>query len=82
MFPVIQVKTQLTYYVLLLLTILILHNLTKNSFNLGYFRFTNETKLEMFMAIKAFVIVFGTLEFSNTSLFFDYDVNQCHKDLN
>ena len=81
-FPVIEVKTQLTYYVLLLLITLVLHYLTRNSFNLGYFRYTNETKLQISMALKAFLIVFLTLQYSNTSFFFDYDVNQCHKDLN
>ena len=76
------IKTNVTFYVLSLLLVLILNNLVKNTFNLGYFKYTNETKLEIFMALKAFAIVYCSFKFADTSSLFDYDLAKCHEDLN
>ena len=75
-------KTNITFYVILLLLVLTLSNLVKNSFNLGLFKITNETKMELFMGISAFAIVFSTFKYVDTQLIFDYDINKCHLDLN
>lgn len=39
------IQTNLTFYILLLQLVLWIMNLCKNSFNLGYFSYTDETKL-------------------------------------
>ena len=39
------IQTNLTFYVLILQLALWITNLSKNSFNLGWFRYTDETKL-------------------------------------
>ena len=61
---------------------MILSNLVKNSFNLGFRKITDQTKMEVFMGLKAFITVFILLRTYSTTLLFDFDVEQCHKDLN
>ena len=53
------IQTSLTYYMTLLVLVLIIQSLTKNTFNLGWFKYTDETKMEIFMGIKAFVLTYG-----------------------
>jgi hypothetical protein len=50
------IQTNLTFYILVLQLCLWIVNLCRNSFNLGYFSYTDETKLQLVMAIKAFII--------------------------
>jgi len=70
-----------SFFIMLLLLVLIFSNLTKNTFNLGYFKYTQETKMELLLAVKAFIIVFVTLKYVNTKLLFDYDLVQLHTHL-
>lgn len=75
-------KTNLTFYIMLVVLSFIFQNLAKNTFNLGYFRYTAETKMEFMMACKAFFIIFLTFRSVNTKLLFDFDLNVLHQDFN
>ena len=68
------VQTNLTFLMMGIVYVSMLQNLAKNTFNLGYFRFTDETKMEFFMAIKAFIVIYVCLKTFNSKLFFDYDL--------
>jgi hypothetical protein len=63
----------------ILLLAMILSNLVRNSFNLGFRKITDQTKMEVFMGIKAFITIFILLRTYSTTILFDFDVTQCHK---
>ena len=70
------IQTNLTFYILVLPLVLWIMNLCKNSFNLGYFSYTDETKLQLVMAVKAFIITQAIFQFGEP--FFDFDIAKCH----
>jgi hypothetical protein len=53
-------------------------NLVKNTFSMGYFKFTDETKVELLMAFKAFCLVFILLHYYGFNTFFDVDLEKAH----
>jgi hypothetical protein len=53
---------------------MILSNLDRNSFNLGFRKITDQTKMEVFMGIKAFITIFILLRTYSTTILFDFDV--------
>jgi hypothetical protein len=53
---------------------MILQNLVKNSFNLGFKKFTDQTKMEVFLGIKTFITVFILLRSYSSAILFDFDV--------
>lgn len=67
---------------MILLITMVLQNLVKNTFNLGFFKFTDQTKMEIFMGMKGFVLVFAGLRVADSKVFFDYDLRKEHKELN
>jgi hypothetical protein len=75
-------KTNLTFYIMLMISTFSLQQLVKNTFNLGMFKYTDEVKMEMLMGIKAFTIVFMTLKSIDTNTIFDYDLKALHLKLN
>lgn len=50
----------------------------KNTFNHGYFKFTDETKMEFLVAFKAFFAVFGLLKYLGSTTFFDSSIEKAH----
>lgn len=74
------IDTNLVFYLMLFTLAMALMNLVKNTFNLGYFRITDETKVELLMAIKAFGVVFILLHYFGANYFFDLNIEQAHKD--
>jgi hypothetical protein len=76
------IQTSLTYYMTLLVLVLILQSLTKNTFNLGWFQYTDETKMEIFMAVKGFVFTYCTFNYLDSRFLFDYDLAEVHKEFN
>lgn len=76
------IQTNLTFYIMMGLVTAILCNLCKDSFNLGFFTYSNETKMEIMMAIKAFSIIFITLKSFETQEFFDFNLTLCHAKFN
>lgn len=53
-------------------------HLVRNTFNLGYCRCTDETKVEFLFAIKAFFLVFIALHYYSFHLFFDVNLEKAH----
>jgi hypothetical protein len=53
-------------------------HLMRNTFNLGYFRFTDETKMELLVAFKAFFSVFALLKYYGSTTFFDSNLEKAH----
>lgn len=79
MAPAGLLETNLVFYMMVFLVFMAQVNLMKNTFNLGYFKFTDETKIEFLFAIKAFVAVFVTLKYMGGSrTFFDFDLEKAH----
>ena len=75
-------NSNLTYYIALLVFSIICQNLSKNTFNLGYFKFTDETKMEMFMALKAFILTYSVFKQFGSQSIFDYDLVKIHNIFN
>ena len=76
------IQTSLTYYMTLLVLVLVVQNLMKNTFNLGWFRYTDETKMEIFMALKAFVFTWALFSFFDSRAFFEYHLDGVHAEFN
>lgn len=53
----------LTFYMMMFLVLMAQINLMKNTFNLGYFKLTDETKMEFLVAFKSFFAVFALLKY-------------------
>lgn len=50
----------------------------KNTFNLGYFKFSDETKMELLLGCKAFFTVFCALKYLHSTTFFDSNIEKAH----
>eukprot|EP00347_Sterkiella_histriomuscorum_P023126 403335847 len=73
-----QMDGNLTFYMMMFLLLMTQVNLMKNTFNLGYFNFTDETKMEFLVAIKTFFVVLGLLKFNGSQAFFDSNIEKAH----
>lgn len=49
-------------------------NLSKNTFSLGFFKYSDETKIELLFAIKAFIVTFVLLKTFGSTTFFDFNL--------
>ena len=52
------IKINITFYLFLFLLIANFFFLVKDAFNLGWFTYSDETKMQMFMGAKAFTITY------------------------
>ena len=68
------------YIIYLLLGILCFY-LSKDSFNLGLFKITDETMLEVAMAVKAFGICYLLMTNYSTDTLLDFDLAKRHREL-
>lgn len=75
-------ETNLTLYVLLIQAGLVMYFQSKDSFNLGLFRYTDETKMQMLMSFKAFLLVFLGLKSYGTADVFEFDLKEIHNNVN
>lgn len=73
-----QVEGNLTFYMMVFLVLMAFLNLTRNTFLLGYMKFTDETKMELLVALKAFLSVFALLKIYKSTTFFDSDLEKAH----
>lgn len=76
------IETSLTYYMTLLVLVLVVRNLMKNTFNLGWFKYTDETKMEIFMALKALIFTWALFTFFDSRAFFEYHLDGVHAEFN
>ena len=72
------VDSNLTFYMMLFMLLMTEVNLMKNTFNLGYFHFTDETKMEILLGVKAFFTVFTVLKYVKSSTLFDFNLEKAH----
>lgn len=70
--------SNLTIYMMVFMVLMTIVNLMKNTFNLGYFKYSDETKMEILLAIKAFFTVFTSLKYIKSSNIFDSDLDKAH----
>ena len=71
-------SSNLCFYMLLFLLFMAQVNLLKNTFHLGYCRFSDETKMQMVLAFKAFLTIFLSLKYIGCSTLFDFDLDTAH----
>jgi hypothetical protein len=72
------IETNLVMYLLVFTLMLTLMNLCRNTFSRGYFNLTDETKVELLMAIKAFAVVFVVLHYFSANQLFEIDLESAH----
>lgn len=73
-----SVESNLSFYMMLFMLLMTVVNLMKNTFNLGYSKFSDETKMEILLSVKAFITVFCVLKYLRSSTFLDYDIEKAH----
>lgn len=56
--------------------------LVKDSFNLGLIKLSNQTQMQLFMAIKAFLIIWVILVNVPSKDILDINIEESHKELN
>lgn len=76
------IKINVTFYVLVFLLIAVLCCLVKDSFNLGFWKLSDQTKMQLFMAAKAFVLIYGLFSTVPSKEILDLDLEQSHRELN
>lgn len=75
----IVLESNILFYLVTILLLMVTSNLVKNSFNRGW-SLSDETKVELLLSLKAFFIVFGVLKWVTSSAIFDYDVETAHEE--
>lgn len=74
-------ETNLVFYMSVFTLLTVIANLMKDTFMLGYFRFTDETKMQFLVAIKSFVLVWASFQYLDADSIFDFGVNVAHKEM-
>lgn len=78
-----MLETNITFYLIFFALSLLATNLTKNAFSTGYLNLTDETKVQVFLAVKTFFMIFGLLSYTEggAAAFLGMDVNGAHQQL-
>jgi len=71
-------ETNIIFYMMIFLLAMAGMNLCKNTFSLGYFKYSDETKIELLFAIKAFIVSFVCLKTFGSTTFFDFNIEKAH----
>jgi len=74
-----MVETNLSFYMMVVLFSMAVMNLLKDIFSQGYFKYSDETKIELLFGIKAVVTVFVCLKYIGCSNIIDYDLDDAHE---
>ncbi len=69
-----MLETNVIFYMMIFLILMTIMNLGKNTFSLGYFNYSDETKIEMLFATKAFITTFVVMSSLTSSSFFDFNM--------
>ena len=73
------IETNLIFYMIVFMLLMTFMNLTRHTFQQGYFNFADDTKVEMLFGIKAFIIAFVFLSTWGSTTFFDFDLEKAHE---
>ena len=77
-------QTNLTFYMAGICLLLVWTNLAKNSFPTGYFRLTDETKVQVLFAVKTFFAVWCLFAYTDgaAAAFLGLDIDKNHAEFN
>ena len=70
--------TNLTFYLTMLALALLLAQLNKEAFKLGYFKYSDETKVRLLYAVKSFVIVWVLTSYTSFPSYLGFNLQQIH----
>ena len=71
--------SNLGFYMMCLISFMAVINLMKNSFSLGIWNMSDETKMELLMGMKAFIATFVILKTLSSTVLFDSNIEKAHK---
>ena len=71
-------NTNICFYLMLFVFLMTQTNLIKSSFSKGLFTIQDDTKIELFIAFKSFLMSFIALSYYKSTTFFDYDLEKAH----
>jgi hypothetical protein len=71
-------ESNLVFYMMVFLLLMAQVNLTKNTFSMGWFRYSDETKIQFLFSLKAFVTVWVCLKYVGCKTLFDFDLEEAH----
>lgn len=71
-------ETNIIFYMMTFLIAMTVMNLTKNTFAQGYFKYTDETKIELLFSIKAAIVTYVCLKTLGSTSFFDFNIEKAH----
>jgi hypothetical protein len=74
-------NSNLTFYLASLTILLILQTLCKDTFALGYFRYSDETKVQLLLAFKSFFIVWIFICYTNAPVLLGMEFENAHEEL-
>lgn len=74
--------TNLTFYLTLLTLALILAQLNKDAFKLGYLKYSDETKVRLLYAAKSFFIVWVLTSYTSFPSYLGFNLQQIHSQTN
>jgi hypothetical protein len=72
-------ETNLIFYMIFFMLVMTFMNLTKHTFQQGYFQFADDTKVELLFGVKAFVVTFVFLGTWGSTTFFDFNLEKAHE---
>lgn len=75
-------QTNLTFYLNLVLLFLVASTLTKDCFALGWFKYTDETKVQILFGIKSFVLVWCVYCYTEVPALMGTDIDSAHEQMN
>jgi len=71
-------ETNLVFYMSVFTLLVVLANLMKDTFLLGYFKYTDETKMQFLLGLKSFIIVWVSFSYFDADSLFDFKINESH----
>ena len=79
-YPV-DLDSNLVLYMIIFTIMLIVVNLMKNTFSMRYTRFSDETKVEILVSVKAFAMIYFSMRFMTAKALVDFDLEKGHTDV-
>jgi hypothetical protein len=74
------IESNIIFYMMMFILLMAFMNLTKHTFSQGYFKYADETKIEILFAMKSFIATYVLFKtFSSTGLF-DFDLEKAHEE--
>jgi len=75
-------NTNLTFYLIILVLMMLFAQLNKDSFKLGYFKYSDETKVRLLYAVKSFITVWVLTNYTSFPSLLGFDLLKIHHNMN